>query len=475
MKFRGLRRRWLRNGIALIALIILAAVVAFSLSMYSYYYTSLRTGLEEKAKTSSSFFSTYVSGTYAEYQQSAYLFTGDYGDKDQIELQFINVNGRVETSSYGLGAGVTPGTPDIQAALDTGVMSAWQGTDKATGEQVMAVSAPILYSDGGVMGAMRYVTSLRLVNREILQDSLSALVIGALVLAAVVLSNFYFLRTITEPIRGLTAVARRIAEGSYGIQAEKKYDDEIGLLTDAVNEMSAKVGQAEKMQTEFISSVSHELRTPLTAITGWSETLLYDESLRGETRRGLTIISREAGRLTKMVEDLLEFTRVQDGRFHINAETMDLEAELEDIVFSYGELLRAEHVELEYVPPQEEIPPIQGDPERLKQVFLNILDNAAKYGREGKLIVVSLVAEGESVSVRVRDFGPGIPENELPFVKRKFYKGSSKERGSGIGLAICEEIVALHRGELTIENAQGGGVLVTVTLPTGGGQAAADS
>jgi len=469
LKFRGLRRRWIRNGIALIALIILATVAAFSLAMYSYYYTSLRTGLEEKAKTSSSYFTTYVSGTYAEYQQSAYRFTEDYADKDRIELQFVNTRGRVEISSYGIGAGATPDTPDIRNALETGSMSVWQGRDSATGERVMAVSAPMLYADGSVVGVLRYVTSLRLVDRQILQNSLFALGIGLLVLAVVVLSNFYFLRTITEPIRGLTAMARRIAEGSYGIQAEKKYDDEIGLLTDAVNEMSTKIGQAESTQTEFISSVSHELRTPLTAITGWSETLLYDKKLGGEARRGLQIISREAARLTKMVEDLLEFTRVQDGRFRISAVTMDLEAELEDIVFSYREVLRAEHIELEYVPPEEEIPPIQGDPERLKQVFLNILDNAAKYGREGRRITVAIAPEGEDVAVRIRDFGPGIPENELPYVKNKFYKGSSKERGSGIGLAICEEIVLLHRGELRIENAEGGGALVTVKLPTGAG------
>ena len=467
MKFRGLRRRWIKTGIALLALIILATVVAFSLAMYSYYYTSLRTGLEEKAKTSSSYFTTYVSGTYAEYQQSAYRFTEDYVDKDRIELQFVNTRGRVEISSYGIGAGATPDTPDIRGALETGNMSVWQGTEAATGERVMAVSAPMLYADGSVVGVMRYVTSLRLVDRQVRENSLFALGIGLLVLAVVVLSNFYFLRTITEPIRGLTAMARQISEGSYGIQAEKRYDDEVGLLTDAVNEMSTKISQAERTQTEFISSVSHELRTPLTAITGWSETLLYDESLGGEARRGLQIISREAARLTKMVEDLLEFTKVQDGRFRISAVAMDLEGELEDIVFSYRELLRAEHIELEYVPPEEEIPPIQGDPERLKQVFLNILDNAAKYGREGKRIAVSIASEGESVAVRIRDFGPGIPENELPYVKNKFYKGSSKERGSGIGLAICEEIVLLHRGELSIENAQGGGALVTVRLPMG--------
>ena len=260
-------------------------------------------------------------------------------------------------------------------------------------------------------------------------------------------------------------MAGRIADGSYGIRLKKKYDDEIGELTDTINEMSEKLASAEKLQTEFISSVSHELRTPLTAITGWSETLMYDEAIQGDSRRGIQIISKEASRLTKMVVELLEFTRIQDGRFNLNVETIDLTAELEDAIYTYGELLRQEGLTLRYTPAAEALPPILGDPERLKQVFLNILDNATKYGKNGGFIDVDLALEPEYVVITIRDYGPGIPEEELPFVKEKFYKGSSKERGSGIGLAVCEEIVTRHRGSLTLENVQGGGTRVTVRLP----------
>ena len=111
------------------------------------------------------------------------------------------------------------------------------------------------------------------------------------------------------------------------------------------------------------------------------------------------------------------------------------------------------------------VPLIQGDPERLKQVLLNILDNAAKYGKNGGSVAVAVKPDGADVVVTVRDHGPGIPEAELPHVKEKFYKGSSRERGSGIGLAVCEEIVVRHGGTLTVENAEGGGVCVTVRLP----------
>lgn len=288
---------------------------------------------------------------------------------------------------------------------------------------------------------------------------------AAVIIAVLAVTSLRFLRTITQPVHSLTDISRRISAGSLGIQADKPRDDEIGGLFDSINELSAELAQSERLQTEFISSVSHELRTPLTAITGWSETLEYDENIQGDSRRGISIISREAGRLSKMVGELLEFTRIQGGRFKLNMERMDAETELADAVLTYSQLARQEGMELVYVPPEEPSPLINGDPERLKQVFLNIIDNAVKYGRGGEKILVAFDSGAAGVTVTVRDFGPGIPQEELGHVKEKFYKGSSRERGSGIGLAVCDEIVTRHRGTLNIENADGGGALVTVTLP----------
>lgn len=453
------------NGIMVVTVVVAVAVLSFSLAMYNYYHTAVRTGLENKAQTAVEFFTSYVSKTYLEYYQSAYRYTETFQDKDSLELQFVNTRGKVEVSSYGISSGSLADTPDVNQSLTDGEICSWRGRNPGTGERILSVSAPMRYSDGTTVGVMRYVTSLKLVDKQALMTSAVALAIGLLIIVTVFISNNYFLKTITEPIQDLTALAKRIAQGSYGIQAEKKYDDEIGELTDAINEMSSKISQGEKMQTEFISSVSHELRTPLTAIMGWSETLMYDNEIQGDSRRGVSIISREASRLTKMVEELLEFTRIQDGRFNLSIEQIDLEAELEDTLFGYGELLRQEGLELNYKPLEQDMPPINGDPERLRQVFLNILDNAAKYGKTGGKIDVSMEKHGDYVHVGFRDYGPGIPEDELPHVTEKFYKGSSKERGSGIGLAVCDEIVNRHGGELIIENARGGGVIVTVKLP----------
>ena len=287
----------------------------------------------------------------------------------------------------------------------------------------------------------------------------------AVVIGIVLLSSNYYIRSILIPLGEIIEKAKLITGGSYGIQIQKRYDDEIGDLADSINEMSMKINQNEKMQTDFISSLSHELRTPLTAITGWSETILNGENVDDDTRRGIKIIQRETTRLTEMVVELLDFTRIQDGRMTLNIEPTDIRAEFEDTVFMYGSRLQQDGIDIYYNDTDDEIPEIPCDPKRMRQVFLNILDNAAKHGGDGKRIDAAIAYENGNVVVRIRDYGAGIPEDELPLVVKKFYKGSSKARGSGIGLAVCDEIVQMHGGILKLENAPGGGTLVTVTLP----------
>lgn len=456
------------NNLILVIALVVVCVATFSVSLAIYYYSNLRVGLEEKAKTTTDFFGNYISQNYNEYYQSCIRFAQTFEEKNHLELQFISTNGKIVASSYGQWAGEAPQTSDVANAIATQDMAYFRGRNPQTGEWIMAVSSPMIYSNGEVIGVLRYVTSLRNVDKQIFMSISVALLLGLFFIAFMLYSSRFFIRSILEPVSEITATAKRIAAGSYGVQIHKQFDDEIGELADTINDMSAKISQSEKMQTEFISSVSHELRTPLTAITGWGETLLSSETMDPEeTRRGMAIILRETRRLTGMVEELLEFTRMQDGRFTLTVEQADILSEFEDTVFMYGSRLKQEGIELEYLDNEDEIPEIPCDVARMRQVFLNILDNAAKHGGEGKKITASIHREGDYVVVRIRDFGPGIPEDELPHVKMKFYKGSSKARGSGIGLAVCEEIVTMHGGALTLENAEGGGTLVTIALPVG--------
>ena len=467
LQTRGLQKRWLRNTLSLVLALVLVCVTALSVTVAAYYYSNMEAGMQSKARASTSFFENYIGQSYNEYYRSCAKFAQTFEAKDVMELQFINTNNRIVASSYGRFSGKVSVTSDITSAIATKQISSFTGTNPATGERIMAVSSPLIYSNGEVIGVLRYVTSLRNADLQVLMIALIAVTVGLLFIGSIFFLSSFFIRSILVPVSQINATAKRIAAGSYGVQIPGQYDDEIGELVSTINDMSVKIGQAEKTQTEFISSVSHELRTPLIAISGWGETLLTSENLDAETRRGVVIIAREAKRLTGMVEELLEFTRMQDGRFTLHVETADILAEFEDTVFMYGNRLKQEGICLHYDGCEEDIPEIPCDVARMRQVFLNILDNAAKHGGEGKRIDASIAHEDRFVVIRIRDYGPGIPEEELPRVKLKFYKGSSKARGSGIGLAVCEEIITMHGGTLTLENAEGGGTLVTICIPTG--------
>ena len=466
LHIRGLRQRWLVNAVLPVFALVTLAVIIYVLSSAQYYYGNMRTGLETRARAAADTFTSYGIKSYSEYYRLATYSAETFEEKDSIELQFINTNGRVQVSSYGLTAGTSPATSDIEAAVG-GTMDYFQGEDPQTGEKILSVSCPIMFNSR-VVGVLRYVTSLREADHRILIDALVASAIGAVCIALVVLSNAIFINNVVEPVAVVSEAARRISGGSYGIQIDNHYHDELGELVDNINDMSVKISQAEKIQQEFISSVSHELRTPLTAISGWAETLSADPAGEAEqTRRGLGIILKESRRLTTMVEELLEFTKMQDGRFTLRIESVDLLSELEDAIYTYRELFRQEGIEVCYTVPEEDIPPLAADSERMKQVFCNVLDNAAKHGGAGRRIDVSAAKEEDRMVIRVRDYGPGIPPEELPFVKQKFYKGSSKARGSGIGLAVCDEIVERHNGTFEIANADTGGAVVTISLPLG--------
>lgn len=463
IEITGLRKRWLVSSLSPIFVVALLIAGTFCVVMANYYYNMMLDGLKTRAAHASEYFSSNAVTSFREFYQSASSFASEFSERDIMELQFINSSGRIMASSYGLTAGMAPGTPDIINAFQTKKIESFRGVDPHTGEHIMSVCAPLLL-DEQVVGAMRYVTSMSAVTRELLITVGVAIGLLFLCVGMVYVSNMVFINNVVEPVAEVTEAAKRIAGGSYGAQMENHYRDEIGQLIDAINNMSSQISKSEKVKSEFISSVSHELRTPLTAINGWGETLLEDDDPQ-QLRRGVGIILKESRRLTNMVEELLDFSKMQDGRFTLNIEPTDVQAEFEDTIYTYMELFKQDGIELHYEGSDELFPPTPSDPERLKQVFCNVLDNAAKHGGAGKRIDAAVTRSAGNIVITVRDYGPGIPEAELPFVKQKFYKGSSKARGSGIGLAVCDEIIRLHEGTFAIGNADGGGCLVTITLP----------
>ncbi len=465
-KIGGLRRRWLMNTFLVVVPLAVVCILLVTASFSAYYYSGMESDLRYRAKTTKDFFEDNINYDYSKFYQSCVDFTETFEDRNHIELQFINAQGRLVASSYGPWAGKAPHTSEIAEAMTTRSSHTFLGVDDNTGERIMAVSTPLVYSSGEVIGVLRFVTSTRVMNMQIAYIVIVTVCLFLIFILLLLFTSNYYIRSILIPIADITETAKRITGGSYGAQIQTKYLDEIGELADAINEMSVQINQNEKTQTEFISSLSHELRTPLTAITGWGETLLSMDYMDPmQTRRGMNIILREAKRLTEMVVELLDFTRIQDGRMTLNIEMTDIRAEFEDTVYMYGSRLKQEGIVLNYQDNDDEIPEIPCDPKRMRQVFLNILDNAAKHGGEGKRIDSEIRCTGDMVVVHIRDYGPGIPEDEIPLVKKKFYKGASKARGSGIGLAVSDEIIQMHGGALELENADGGGTLVSVSLP----------
>ncbi len=462
----GLRRRWMINNLLYVALIIAVCVVVFSISVMNYYYVNIRTSLTNSANMSAQYFSIDLASSVDSFYSNAKRQIASAPRGDNIEKQILFANGRIVMSTSGLPAGMMPQSPDITEAVEKKQTANFVGRDTYTGERIMSVSSPLISGESEVVGVIRNVTSLRHVDRRILIQTALAGVIGLLMLLIVFFSNKMFLRSIISPLREVIDIANKIAGGSYGAVIEKKYDDEVGELVDAINGMSAEIARAEKIKNEFISSVSHELRTPLTAIIGWGETLTTVGTENAEeTGRGVEIILKETRRLSKMVEELLDFARMENGRFTLYVDTVDLKAEFEETLFMYAETFRREKVEVGYSQDEEDDIFISGDRERLKQVFFNIIDNAIKHSGETKKLDISLVREGKLARLTIRDYGEGISEEDLPYVKVKFYKGKSKVSGNGIGLAVSDEIVNLHGGTLDIASTLGEGTTVTISLP----------
>ena len=472
MARRGITRRWILNGLGVIVGLLVVFEVAFAVVIRSYYYQRVETSLYTRARSLSDRLSAEVKQDSFDFESSAWEEVEHFQDKERekMELQVLDAGGNVLVSSTGFRP-LADEKPDFVQALqavqrntdeDRGV---WRGRN-AAGEKITAMTVLVRYSDGTICGAVRYLVSMEKVDSQILLLIAVMLLFGMAVIVFVMLSSSYFVSSILNPITEIGQAARKIALGDYDSRIEKRYDDEMGDLCDTINYMAGEISAAERMQNDFISSVSHELRTPLTAIKGWSETLRQggaaDEELMN---KGLEVISSEAERLSGIVEELLDFSRMQGGHMTMRFGRMDVLAELEEAVVLFRERAKREDIDLVYIE-GENLSPITGDKDRLKQVFINIIDNAIKYSNAGGRVRIEAVQMGGNVQIVISDSGVGIPKSDLPNIKNKFYKANRTRPGSGIGLALADEIIRRHKGRLEIDSEEGVGTTVTITLPT---------
>ncbi len=469
MHFKKVIRRWMINGLGVVLVLLLMLEMAMAMVIRSYYYQQAQNSLYTRVKSLTDMLKTYVDEPGFDFEESVRSFVENFPDKERMELQFLNASGKILASSTGF-LPTSDSLIDYENALQEGLSNkeeakgVWVGKN-STGQSVSAITMLIFKQDGTLCGAVRCLASMEKVEQQIILLISVIILFGLAVLFFVMLSSSYFISSILRPLMEIGDTAKRIAQGDYTCRIEKQFDDEIGELCDTINDMASEIATADKLQNEFITSISHELRTPLTAIKGWSETLrdggIQDEEL---VTRGLEVISNEAQRLSNMVEELLDFSNIQKNNKSSLFEKLDLFAEVEETVFLFRERANREGLDLQCVL-QEDLPPVKGDRNQLRQVFSNILDNAIKYSQELGVIRVEVAAIQDGVQVVISDNGIGISEESLPNVKNKFYRANNLRPGSGIGLAVADEIVQAHGGTLEVESIPDKGTVVTVTLP----------
>lgn len=457
---RTITGRWAKNNLGLVVTIFFILDIAFIMTVQNYYYNSVQQYVSSKVNSVTSILTRYSSDTTRNLSAEVRNTIESFSEKDKMELMAINKKGDVVITSSGFSANKSIYMPDYETAKDDGMGYIVQ--TQANGEKIMAVTYSIS-SLNSEYDAIRAVVSLTEIDNQITTLAVTLTVLCLVIILMIVLSGIYFVSSIVKPIQQISVTTGKFAKGDFSVRIKNDSQDEIGDLCIAINHMADELSKSEEMKNEFISSVSHELRTPLTAIKGWAETLSIDHD-EETMKKGIRVIVNETERLSQMVEELLDFSRMQNGKFTMEKARMDILAELEDAILMYGEKAKRDNITINYNAP-EMLPLINGDRNRLRQVFINIIDNAIKYSNSGCTVNVEATELDGYIQIAVEDNGCGIKASDLPRIKTKFFKANHTRRGSGIGLAVADEIVSMHGGTLEVQSQEGVGTTVIIKIP----------
>ena len=427
---KGITKRWMLNTLSVILAIIILIIVTLIVSISYLFRSQIEGDLHAASNELSMVFSGFRADNATEFTGASRDYIENFDKKEQMGVMVLNSSGKVVLTSTGFLPSEKENMTDFEDAKKSPSGFAFWNGRLLSGERAMSETRLIKDEHGNVIGGLRYIVSMEPAQSRIILFSLIVIAVGIGIIAMVVLSGLAFIRSIVKPIRRLSETAAQIAQGDFSAseKIEHKYDDEIGDLCDAVSDMAKDLQTTEQMKNDFISRVSHELRTPLTAIKGWAETMQLGERGTIDRRtfdRGMGVIIKESGRLTGIVEELLDFGRLQSGRMVLMKEKIDILAEF-------------------------------------------VLDNALKYTPKGGVVAAQVLYtkdDPDEIKIVVTDSGCGIPAEDLPRVKEKFYKANQNVGGSGIGLAVADEIMNLHNGKLEIESGEGVGTTVTLTFP----------
>ena len=458
---QSIRKKLTGNYMAVALFTVLLLESVFMVVLSQYYLGGVERILNNDAEAAANFFNHYADQGDI-YTKSNYIFENMDVEENAL-IEVLDTNGRVVIDSTGASSGEIVTTNDFSQAL-SGRVNSWRGRSDLD-EFIIAVSAPI-YDNDTVVGVLRYVSSLEPAYRIIFQYMIYMIVFGLFVIGMAFVFSRAMSKRILVPIQELVRVTEEVAQGNYKVTAIKYHNDEIGQLVDAVNVMTKEITRADQAKNEFISSISHELRTPLTSIKGWAETLQDLQDDPAVTQEGLAIIGRETDRLIILVNDLLDFSKLQAHRIELKKTEFSIKQLLTDVHNQFVIRCHQEKIKMTLLTDNRESW-VFADYNRLKQVFINIVDNAIKFtaGRPIAEIKISSQVLDDQIVMIIEDNGSGISTEDLKRVKEKFYKGSSNKSGTGLGLSIASEIMELHGGKMLIDSIQEKGTKVVLLMP----------
>ncbi|KJD40695.1 histidine kinase [Paenibacillus polymyxa] len=455
---KGIRRQIVLHYFFVVFLALLLVEVIFMFALRSYYYDSIYKHIESRIESVSEFASKFK-----EPEQSLQSYLLNTFSLPFTELQLLDEQGNVIDNSTNFAADLSVQTSDVTQALagDTGK---WIGKQPGTGQQVMAVSQKLDNIVGDQVYIIRYTTSLELVNDKLFIITLFSVGIMAAVLIIVFIVSTGLANSIVRPINNIRDVSAQMAQGRFDARIKGDYRYELGELASTLNYMAQEIVRTNQIKDDFISSISHELRTPLTSIKGWSETLNSGGYDPEETKIGMQIISKETDRLIGLVEEILDFSKLEQNAMKLVMGTVDLRELLQEIMLNVWAKAEMKQIKLQ-LDSEETAYLVHGDGNRLKQVFLNIVDNAIKFSHESSIIYLSLQRIKGNIEISVQDTGIGISEENLARVRDRFFQVDHQNGGTGLGLAISQQFVERHHGQMLIRSELGAGTTITVSLP----------
>lgn len=458
---KSIKTRLVKSFMLIIVITVVILEIVLINGVKEYYYKNIEDILSSQIEFSISYYLRYFS---SETLEDIILDDVDvFWQHTTAQVQILNKDGKLLMDSLGINNDDNKVLPDIKKAID-GEKGVWIGKVDYNVDTVMSVSIAIKDHDR-VIGIIRFITSLKETNYIIKTISILLLWMGIAVLFISGAVSIFLANSIVKPLQEVTKVAEKMADGQLKVRSNINLQDEIGKLSNTLNYMAEELIKKEQIKNDFISSVSHELRTPLTSIKGWAVTLKSEELNGNEIiMDGLDIIEKESDRLSNMVEDLLDFSRFVSGRINLEKDEFQIKDTIQMIWRQLSP--RAANNNISFIKDiDQNLGYILGDENRIKQVLINLLDNAFKFSHEGGKVILQAYKNDNILYLVVIDNGEGISEEDLPKVVEKFYKGKNSKSHSGIGLSICDEIVKLHNGSMEISSNIDEGTTVIVKLP----------